>query len=565
MAGMLFAGNPIFTSIGVGAMIMVGVAMVGSLTVLPALMAKLGTRMDRGRVPVIGKRAGRESRVWSAVLTPVLRYPWIAAGVSAAALVALALPTLTMHTKLPSFTDLPRSLSIVESYDRIQQAFPGAQTPAVVVVRARDVEARPVQRALIDMELRALASGEMYQPMHMQINARQTVATVSIPLAGAGEDDRSKSALHTLRQDIIPATVADVPGVEVAVTGQTAGSFDFNDAMKARVPIVFAFVMALAFVLLLLTFRSIVIPIKAIVLNLLSVAAAYGVLVLVFQNEWAEGLLGFNSNGAIASWLPLFLFVLLFGLSMDYHIFIVSRIKELVDRGVPTADAVSQGIRATAGTVTSAAIVMVAVFAIFASLSSLDIKQMGVGLAAAVLIDATIIRAVLLPASMKVLGKWNWYLPRWLDWLPNLSPEGAAHEPQTAVAHQSPAVRHAEAVASTAAGAPDDQRIEVLSHADRTDVRVYGELTHDTSAELGRRLREAEASAPTTLVIDLRELRFMDSMGLSELVRAQHRARDAGCRLIIVKREGPIERILAISGLAEELETANDVPPNKTA
>jgi RND superfamily putative drug exporter len=208
----------------------------------------------------------------------------------------------------------------------------------------------------------------------------------------------------------------------------TAGTKDFNDQMKSRMPYVFAFVLGLAFLLLLMTFRSIVIPIKSIILNLLSVGAAYGVLVLVFQHSWAEGLLGFTSNGAITSWLPLFLFVILFGLSMDYHVFILSRVKELRDGGMTTEDAVSQGIRHTAGTVTSAAIVMVAVFAIFATLRTIDMKQMGIGLSVAVLIDATIVRAVLLPSAMKLLGEWNWYLPSWLEWLPSLSAEGRAEE-----------------------------------------------------------------------------------------------------------------------------------------
>jgi RND superfamily putative drug exporter len=218
------------------------------------------------------------------------------------------------------------------------------------------------------------------------------------------------------------------------VTGDTAGSYDFNQTMKHRIWFVFAFVLGLAFLLLLLTFRSIVIPIKAILLNLLSVGAAYGVLVWIFQYGHLEGLLNFRSNGGIVTWLPLFLFTVLFGLSMDYHVFILSRVKELVDRGVPTDEAVARGIRTTASTVTSAAAVMVAVFAIFATLSTLDIKQMGVGLAVAVLLDATIIRGVLLPAAMKLLGDWNWYLPRWLEWLPrlNVEPELAERAPSDA-------------------------------------------------------------------------------------------------------------------------------------
>jgi uncharacterized membrane protein YdfJ with MMPL/SSD domain len=198
---------------------------------------------------------------------------------------------------------------------------------------------------------------------------------------------------------------------------------DFNDAMIGHLPYVFAFVLSAAFLLLLITFRSLVIPIKAIALNLLSVASAYGLLVLVFQNEWAESLLGFESNGAIAAWLPLFLFVILFGLSMDYHVFILTRVREAFDRGMRTEDAVAHGIKSTAGVVTSAAIVMVAVFSMFALSSELQMKQMGIGLAAAVLIDATIIRGVLLPATMKLLGDWNWWLPRKLGWLPKVTVE----------------------------------------------------------------------------------------------------------------------------------------------
>jgi RND superfamily putative drug exporter len=215
-----------------------------------------------------------------------------------------------------------------------------------------------------------------------------------------------------------------VDGLTVNVSGNAAQSEDFADLVNGRLPLIFTFVFSLAFVLLLVTFRSIVIPIKAIILNLLSVGAAYGVLVLVFQEGWGEKLLGFESNGGVTSWLPLFLFVILFGLSMDYHVFILSRVREAYDSGMSTTEAVRHGIATTAGTVTSAAIVMVAVFAVFATLSFLDFKEMGIGLSVAVLIDATIIRAILLPASMKVLGDWNWYLPSWLEWLP------ALHEPE---------------------------------------------------------------------------------------------------------------------------------------
>jgi uncharacterized membrane protein YdfJ with MMPL/SSD domain len=428
MAGMLFTGNAIFTSIAVGAMLMVAVALIGSLSILPAMLAKLGHRVDKGRIPFLGRRSGAESRVWGFVLDRVMRRPALAAALSGGALVALALPALTLHTQLPSFTDLPKSLPIVRTYESIQRAFPGAQTPARVVVAADDVTSPHVQRGIAELKRQALASGQMFEPISTEINPARTVETISISLQGDGSNGASVTALQTLRDRVIPASVGGIPHVETAVTGETAGTRDFNEQMKSHAPLVFAFVLGLCFVLLLVTFRSIVIPIKAVLLNLLSVGAAYGLLVLVFQHRWAEGLLGFHSNGAITSWLPLFMFVILFGLSMDYHVFILSRIKELVDGGMSTEEAVSTGIKRPAGTVTSAAVVMVAVFAIFVSLRTLDIKQMGFGLAAAILIDATVIRAVLLPAAMKLLGDWNWYLPSWLEWLPRFDIERKRRE-----------------------------------------------------------------------------------------------------------------------------------------
>ncbi|HEY7397331.1 MAG TPA: MMPL family transporter [Gaiellaceae bacterium] len=433
MAGMLLTGNAIFTSIAVGAMLMVAVAVIGSLSILPALLSKLGDRVNKGRVPFIARRGYRESRVWGWVLDRVVRRPWLSAVVSGGFLFALAIPALQLHTQLPSFTDLPRSIGIVRTYEAIQKAFPGAQTPAQVVVRADDVTAPQVQRGIAELKREALATGEMSSPIETKVNPSRTVEVVSIPLQGNGDNGRSVAALQTLRNDVIPKTIGSVPGVVAPVTGETAGTHDFNQQMKSHAPMVFAFVLALCFVLLLVTFRSIVIPIKAVLLNLLSVGAAYGLLVLVFQHTWAEGLLGFHSNGAIASWLPLFMFVILFGLSMDYHVFILSRIKELVDGGMSTDEAVATGIKRTASTVTSAALVMVAVFAIFMSLQEIDIKQMGFGLAAAILIDATVVRAVLLPSVMKLLGDWNWYLPRSLEWLPRFGGEAAPTAPPVPV------------------------------------------------------------------------------------------------------------------------------------
>jgi RND superfamily putative drug exporter len=418
MAGMLFTGNAVFTSIAIGAMLMVAVALIGSLSILPALLGKLGHSVDKGRIPFLARRGTGESRLWGFVLDRVMRRPVLSAVLSGGALLALAVPALTLHTQLPSFTDLPKSIPIVRTYEEIQRSFPGAQTPAKVVISADDVDAPQVQQAVAQLKRKALVTGQMFEPVSTEINPSRTVETVSIALQGDGSNGASVAALQSLRNKVIPASIGQVHGVEAAVTGQTAGTHDFNQQMKSHAPLVFAFVLGLCFVLLLVTFRSIVIPVKAVLLNLLSVGAAYGLLVLVFQHHWADGLLGFHSNGAITSWLPLFMFVILFGLSMDYHVFILSRIKELVDGGMPTDQAVATGIKRTAGTVTSAAVVMVGVFAIFVTLRTLDIKQMGFGLAAAILIDATLVRAVLLPAVMKLLGDWNWYLPRWLEWLP---------------------------------------------------------------------------------------------------------------------------------------------------
>jgi putative drug exporter of the RND superfamily len=296
-------------------------------------------------------------------------------------------------------------------------------------VSADDVTSPEVRGAIADLRKRTGASPLYRKPVTVIVNPDRTVAEIDIPLAGDGSDSASNQALTTLRDDLIPATIGRIPGASADVAGFTAESRDFNDALKSHVLFVFVFVLAAAFVLLLFTFRSIVIPVKAIILNLLSVAAAYGVLVWIFQEGHLESVLGFRSNGAIVSWMPLFLFVVLFGLSMDYHVFILTRIREAFDRGRPTEDAVSHGIKTTAGVVTSAAVVMISVFAIFATLSLLIFKELGIGLAVAVFIDATIIRAVLLPATMKLLGDWNWYLPRWLEWLPHVGPGGEPELP----------------------------------------------------------------------------------------------------------------------------------------
>ena len=425
MAGMLFSGSPTFTSFAVGTMTVVAVAMFASISVLPAVLSKLGDKVEKGRVPFLARlrqrRAGRS--VWGAVVERVMRRPALSLAVSGAFLVALAIPALSLQPKVSGAEDLPRDIPVVQTYDRITAAFPGEAAGATVVVEADDVTSGATAASIDELVASAEADPQVSGKVEVETSRDGSVAAVQIPTVGNGSDATATRAMETVREQLVPAAFAG-SGATVNVGGEAAESKDFSDLLAERLPLVFAFVLGLAFLLMLVTFRSIVVPVKAILLNLLSVGAAYGVLVLVFQEGLGESLLGFHSNGGVSSWLPMFLFVILFGLSMDYHVLILSRVREYVDRGMSTDEAVRRGITATAGTVTSAAIVMVAVFSVFATLSIIDMKEMGVGLAVAVLIDATIVRAVMLPAAMKLLGERNWYLPKFLGWLPRL------HEPE---------------------------------------------------------------------------------------------------------------------------------------
>ncbi|MCX4407233.1 MMPL family transporter [Streptomyces sp. NBC_01764] len=433
MAGMLFTGLAEFEAMGLASLMVVAVAMVGSVTVLPALLSLLGERVEKGRLPFLhpdkrrarGKRvrsAEEGSRFWSAVLRVVLAKPAVSLVVAAGALLAIATPALGMKTQqLTLDKEFGNSLPIVGTYNRVNDAFPGGSEPAEVVVKAHDIDAADVKSALADFRTEAISSGASRGPVDIKVHAAQNVAFVYVPLVGGSDQDKAEKSLQLLRDKVRPDTLGKVDGVQAPITGQVAGSHDFSDQLLGSVAPVFAFVVVFAFLLMLLSFRSLTIAITSIVLNLLSVAAAYGILVAVFQHGWGASLVGAEGVGAIITWLPLFLFVILFGLSMDYHVFVVSRIREARLRGRDTKDAIRHGVVTTAGVVTSAAVIMVAVFAIFGTLSMQSMKQMGVGLAAAVLIDATIIRGVLLPAVMALLGERNWYLPKWLNRLPDLT------------------------------------------------------------------------------------------------------------------------------------------------
>jgi uncharacterized membrane protein YdfJ with MMPL/SSD domain len=448
MAGMYFGGAATFISFATGTIMVVAIAVIGSLTVLPAVLSKLGDRVNKGRVPFLKpeKRTG-EPRAWSWVLDRVLKRPLVSAIAAVSVLVVLAIPVFHIHTADTGVDGLPRSIGIMKTYDRMQAAFPGEQFSADIVLQGDNLDKGQVQAAAQQLRGIARDSDQFNEPVTIDRSPDGKVAVIEVPLAGSGSDDTSLNAVKSLRNDVVPKVLPQVNGGElVGVSGFSAGSLDFNEVMASHIWLVFAFVFSMAFLLLLVTFRSIVIPIKAILLNILSVAAAMGIVTYVFQDGHFEGFLNFDSTGAVSSWFPLMLFVILFGLSMDYHVFILSRIKEAVDRGESTEYAVSHGIKSTAGVVTAAAIVMVGVFGIFATLQFIDMKQFGVGLATAVLIDATLVRGVLLPATMKLLGKWNWYLPKWLEWIPKgPALEGAPEPHDPAHAPIRPDPRPAEA------------------------------------------------------------------------------------------------------------------------
>ncbi|GAA0623150.1 MMPL family transporter [Streptomyces crystallinus] len=441
MAGMLFTGLADFEAMGLASLMVVAVAMVGSVTVLPALLSLLGERVEKGRLPFLnrlkrGKRnSGGESRVWRAVLGAVLRRPKAALVLAAGALIAIALPALGMHTQnLTLDQEFGDSLPIVGTYERVNQTFPGGASPANVVIKADDINAPEVKQAIADFRTQSVSRGASDGPIKVTLHSAENVAVVDVPLIGGSDQKKAEKSLDLLRDHIRPDTLGKVHGLEAPITGQVAGSKDFNAKIVGAVTPVFAFVVVFAFLLMLLCFRSLTVAITSIVLNLLSVGAAYGVLTAVFQHGWGASLVGAEGVGAIVSWLPLFLFVILFGLSMDYHVFVVSRIREARLQGRSTRDAIQHGVVTTAGVVTSAAIIMVAVFAIFGTLSMQSMKQMGVGLATAVLIDATVIRGVLLPAVMALLDERNWYMPKWLRWLPDLTHDESSVAPAVTAA-----------------------------------------------------------------------------------------------------------------------------------
>ena len=409
MAGLFFVGGGPFSGIALGTIAVVGIAVAGSLTVLPALLAWLGPKADAGRIPFLGRRqaAARPSRLWAALARQVVARPVIWGGAAAIALLALAAPALGLRLGEPA-VDAPKGAAVVTTMDAIHRAFPQAPAPAEVVVTGQDVTGPKVAAAVGALRTRAASGGAIHAPVTETVLGGGRALLVGVPLAGNGTNSASDSALVNLRDTILPDTLGKVPGVSYAVTGDTAGLYDDIHELHAHLPEVLGFVAVLAFVLLLAAFRSVTVPLMSIVLNLLSVGAAYGLVTLIFQDGRLQGPLDYTAFGGIIYWVPLMMFVFLFGISMDYHVFILSRIRELWARGSTPKDAIVGGIASSAGVVTSAALIMVAVFSIFATLPLIDLKILGIGTAAAVLIDATIVRGILVPAALALLGDRAW-------------------------------------------------------------------------------------------------------------------------------------------------------------
>src|SRR5215469_13882724 len=422
LAGLFLTGIDIFTGIAVGTIMVVGVAVLGSLFFLPALLSWLGPWADGLQLPYLGRRLThpKASTFWAGLARRVVGKPLLYGGVAAAALLALSAPALGMRLANPS-VDLPSSLPIVHVLADISREFPARPAPAEVVVGGSGLTSPAMHRALAALRADAGTSPAISGPVSASFVAGGRALVIQVPVAGNGASMASTNALLTLENKILPATVGTVPGASFHVTGDTAANHDLRSMLHTRTPIVFGVVALLAFVLLMLAFRSLAIPLVSIGLNFLSVGGAYGLITLIFQDGHLQSLLGFTSFGALIPWVPLFTFVMLFGLSMDYHVFIISRIRELWSGGATASDAVVGGVGRSAGVVSSAAVIMVAVFSIFATLDMIDVKMLGVGLAAAVVIDATLVRGIVLPAALALLGERAWYLPPWLTWVPGRS------------------------------------------------------------------------------------------------------------------------------------------------
>jgi uncharacterized membrane protein YdfJ with MMPL/SSD domain len=426
MFGMFLVPNAVMRSLAVGAILVGVVSVVAALTLLPALLGLIGDRVDRLRLPLLGSRshetANPEGRFWASIVRAVLRRPWLGLAVPAGVLVLAASAIFGMHVGTSGVTVLPPSFESRQGYAALQRDFPGATAEPATIVVANGASQPRVSEALQRLGA-TLARDPRFGPGTVQRSLTGTAAVLTVPVNGDPSGAAAVAAVRQLRSTIVPAAFAHTGGAQVLVGGATSENIDYFDSVTSPAPYVIGFVLALTFLLLLVVFRSLVVAGLTVVLNLLSVGAAYGLLVLVFQHGIGAGIFGFHHYPTIEAWVPLFLFSVLFGLSMDYQVFLLSRIKERHDQTGDTTDAVTFGVASTARIITGAALIIVAVFAGFASGQLIMFQQMGFGIGAALLIDATIIRSVLLPSAMHLLGRSNWYVPRWLDWLPELQIE----------------------------------------------------------------------------------------------------------------------------------------------
>jgi RND superfamily putative drug exporter len=426
IGGLFLLDDPLFRSMAIGTISVVFVAVIGSLTFLPATLAILGDGVNRLRLPIIGRTRDEGSGIWARLVRAVMRRPIVAAVTTAVLLIAVASPVVRLHMGQADFTSFPDSLDGVQAVNLLNEKWPSGSDLDLSVVVTRADEA-PTKAAIEKMTAAVLAIPGLSGPPRTNLSSDGHVAFINYLMSGGSNDVRNQDIVRQVRTQVVPTAFAGLSGVRALVTGDAAYTLDVVNFYARGMPLVMTFVLALSFVLLLVAFRSIVIPIKAILLNLLSTGAAFGLLVLVFQDGWLHEQLGFKP-GPIESFIPVFIFTILFGLSMDYHVFILTRIKEARDHGLSSNEAVARGIAITSGTITSAAAIMVVVFAVFVTLELTIIKQLGFGLAVAVFLDATIVRSVLLPATMRLLGEWNWWLPRWLGWLPRVTIEGEVEE-----------------------------------------------------------------------------------------------------------------------------------------
>ena len=429
MSGLLLVPDTIFRSLATGAILVGVVSVIGALTLLPALLSLLGDRVNALRLPLIGRAAesgsGTEGRFWAAIVRAVMRRPVVTLVAAVAILLALCIPVLDLKLGFVGVRALPDRFESKQGFVAFEESFGAGTTDSTEIVVDGDVSSPSVQAAIRRLEAR-LRSDDAFLPPQTTPYPEHQLASIETLLRGDSRDESAYDAVRRIRGEYVPESFRGVDGARVLVTGETAEGIDYFDLMEKWMPIVFVFVLGLSFILLTVAFRSIVVPVKAILLNLLSVGAAYGLTVLVFEKGIGNELFGFQQVDAIEAWVPLFLFAVLFGLSMDYHVFLLSRIREIYTRTGDNTESVARGVASTARMITGAALIIVAVFSGFAVGDTLAFQQMGFGVAVALLIDATIVRSVLLPASMKLLGDWNWYLPKWLEWLPDLEVEGGS-------------------------------------------------------------------------------------------------------------------------------------------